>query len=105
MSQSANLYHAVYLRERSADSFVHSVAKKLGVDPGCVVQCTRENTRGLKILVDDEVVQEIPEGQDMLVELREVRPGTALSFWPSRSTTRNMVGDDQGCVFELVISY
>lgn len=65
-------YRAVYLMERSVRDLINSIAKKCGVEPAQVTRTLRINPKGLKIMVDDEVVRELPEGQDMILEFTEV---------------------------------
>jgi hypothetical protein len=67
-------YRAVYLMERTAKDLAASIAMKFGVDPANVSRTTRINSKGLSIVVDDDVVREIPEGQDMRVEITEIKP-------------------------------
>ena len=77
-------YRAVYLMERTLEDLVTSIAVKCGVQPDTVQRTLRINPRGLKIMVDDEVVRELPEGQDMIVEFNDLdtiksEPGSAAS--------------------------
>ena len=67
-------YRAVYLMERTVKELINSIAMKCGVDPSDVTRTLRLNPRGLKIMVDDEVVRELPEGQDMIVEFAQMNP-------------------------------
>ncbi len=71
-------YRAVYLMERTVKDLITSIAMKCGVDPAHVTRTLRVNLRGLKIMVDDEVVRELPEGQDMVVEFAEVNTSTGF---------------------------
>lgn len=71
-------YRAVYLMERTVKDLNANIAMKCGVDPGHVTRTLRVNPRGLKIMVDDEVVRELPEGQDMVVEFAEVNPSAGF---------------------------
>lgn len=71
-------YRAVYLMERTVNDLIISIAIKCGVEPTQVTRTLRINPKGLKIMVDDEVVQELPEGQDMVVEFAEVASDTGL---------------------------
>ena len=73
-------YRAVYLMERTVKDLIMSIAMKCGVDPTHVTRTLRINPRGLKIMVDDEVVRELPEGQDMIVEFAEVNASTSTGF-------------------------
>ena len=65
-------YRAVYLMERTVRDLITSIALKCGVEPTQVTHTLRINSKGLKIMVDDDVVRELPEGQDMIVEFAEV---------------------------------
>lgn len=65
-------YKAVYLMERSLEDLIVNIAMKCGVEPAHVVRTLRINSKGLKIVVDNEVVRELPEGQDMIVEFQEM---------------------------------
>ena len=76
--QKSDYYRAVYLMERTVNDLVKSIATKCQVDPSRVSHTIRVNSRGLKIMVDDEVVQELPEGQDMAVEFSELE---SMSPW------------------------
>ena len=71
-------YRAVYLMARTVKDLITSIAMKCGVDPTNVTRTLRVNPRGLKIMVDDEVVRELPEGQDMIVEFAEVNASTGF---------------------------
>ena len=66
-----DFYRAVYLMQRTVKDLISSIASKCQVDPNRVVRTFRVNAKGLKIMVDDEVVRELPEGQDMTVEFSE----------------------------------
>ena len=65
-------YRAVYLMQRTVQDLVRSIAAKCDVDAERVQRTLRINPKGLKIMVDDEVVRELPEGQDMSVEFSEI---------------------------------
>ncbi|KEF62572.1 uncharacterized protein A1O9_00545 [Exophiala aquamarina CBS 119918] len=62
-------YRAVYLMQRTVKDLVNSISQKFDIDPHRVTQVTHVNSRGLHIIVDEDVVRELPEGQDMIVEL------------------------------------
>ncbi|MCJ1323050.1 hypothetical protein MMC15_008401 [Xylographa vitiligo] len=65
-------YRAVYLFSRTVEDLVQSIAAKCDINPSRVHRTLRINPRGLKIVVDNEVVRELPEGQDMAVEFTEI---------------------------------
>jgi hypothetical protein len=61
-------YRAVYVMQRSLAHLVNGIASKIGLDASKVLRTIRFNGAGLSILVDDETVGELAEGQDMLTE-------------------------------------
>ncbi|RMD39463.1 hypothetical protein DV735_g5664, partial [Chaetothyriales sp. CBS 134920] len=61
-------YRAVYLMRRTVRDLITGISRKFQIDPTRVTQVTHVNTKGLHIVVDEDVVREVPEGQDMLVE-------------------------------------
>lgn len=71
-------YQAVYLAERSVTELVNKLAVKCGIDPRRINRTVQVNHKGLKIMVDNAVVRELPEGQDMVVEFSEIRSEMAL---------------------------
>ena len=72
ISPKDDYYRAVYLMERTVKDLVKSIAAKCEVDPSRVQRTIRVNPKGLKIIVDEEVVRELREGQDMSVEFNEI---------------------------------
>jgi hypothetical protein len=81
---------------RSLDDLVHAVAAKVPVDPGLIRRTVHNTKSGLKVLVDDDVVREIPEGQDMLVELGPMRTQSMPAIkrqWDSGATDTQVDGD------------
>ena len=67
--QDDEYYRAIYLMNRTVKDLVHSISSKCNVEASTVERVSRFDTRGLKIIVDDDVVRELPEGQDMVVEV------------------------------------
>ncbi len=61
-------YRAVYLMQRTVRDLVNGISEKFQIDPHQVTRVTHVNSRGLHIVVDEDVVRELPEGQDMIVE-------------------------------------
>lgn len=49
--------------------------------PLCVQQMIHLNQRGLSIAVDDDVVSQIPEGQDMIMEITGVAAKHTSCGW------------------------
>ncbi|KAL8943272.1 MAG: hypothetical protein Q9216_001183 [Gyalolechia sp. 2 TL-2023] len=79
-SNAANddCYQAVYLTERSVTELVSKLAMKCGIEPSQISRTVQVNHKGLKIIVDNAVVRELPEGQDMVVEFAETQSETVL---------------------------
>jgi hypothetical protein len=73
-SVSPNSHCALYLVERTFLDLKEKLSEKVQTDPALVDRIIWENIKGLKILVDDDVVQHIPEDQIMTAEFCEV-PG------------------------------
>ena len=61
-------YRAIYLMQRTVKGLINSISTKFQIDPYRVTQVTHINSRGLHIIVDEDVIRELPEGQDMIVE-------------------------------------
>ncbi|KAL8854055.1 MAG: hypothetical protein Q9221_001178 [Calogaya cf. arnoldii] len=70
---SDDCYKAVYLMQRTVGELVSNLANKCGMESSRISRTVQVNHKGLKILVDDAVVRELPEGQDMIVEVSEAR--------------------------------
>ncbi|PYH93290.1 hypothetical protein BO71DRAFT_431129 [Aspergillus ellipticus CBS 707.79] len=64
-------YRAVYLTERTVRDLMEKISVKQRIDPQRIVRVLRVKQNGLKIMVDDDVVRELPDGQDMVVEISE----------------------------------
>ncbi len=71
-------YRAVYLMHRTVRDLIKGISEKFQIDPNRVCQVTHINSRGLHIIVDEDVVREVPEGQDMIVEFAPVQPDHSL---------------------------
>ncbi|PYH76741.1 CP2 transcription factor [Aspergillus uvarum CBS 121591] len=64
-------YRAVYLTERTVRDLMEKISMKQRIDPRRIVRVLHVKQNGLKIMVDDDVVRELPDGQDMVVEISE----------------------------------
>lgn len=64
--------------QRTLKDLINGIASKCDVDPIQVMHTLRINRKGLTILVDDEVVRELPEGQDLVAEFHEVERGSPI---------------------------
>lgn len=81
-------YRSVYLMARTSKDLVNGIAAKCNVDPLQISRTLRVNPRGLKIMVEDDTVQELPEGQDMTVEFSDID-----SNGSSTPTNSAMIGE------------
>ncbi len=81
--------------QRTLEQLVESIATKLEVDPQKVQRTVHVTRNGLSVLVDDDVVRELPEGQDMLVELTPIKTETVpiKRQWDSGATDAQVDGD------------
>ncbi|EAW07111.1 putative CP2 transcription factor [Aspergillus clavatus NRRL 1] len=71
-NQQEPYYRAVYLTERTASDLISQLAKKYNVSPDQIVRLVHVRSTGLQVVVDDDVVQVIPEGQDMVAQISQV---------------------------------
>jgi hypothetical protein len=89
-----NYYRAVYLMQKTLKDLVNGVAVKSNIEPSKVLRVLVINKQGLPIVVDDEVVGEIPEGQDMVAEFQPVRQSSPMKReWDSGPTDIQVDGD------------
>lgn len=65
-------YRAVYLRQRTVEEFVFAITAKCGIDYTSVVTTVRVGGRGVPIRVEDDMIESLPEQQDMLAEFDPV---------------------------------
>ena len=95
-----DLYIAIYLCERTARDLSRRIAEAVSIDLSKVGQTLWSTVKGLTILVDDDVVANIPEGQEMQVEAKKAAP-RSQSRRPSSHDSTNEVscgehGNSQG---------
>jgi hypothetical protein len=60
------------------------LAEKLQIEPDLISRILWVNSKGLKVLVDDNVVQHLPEAQDMIANICELSY-TQVQMAPSRA--------------------
>ena len=65
-------YHAIYLLQRSLKDLNGRIAKKFGLDPSEIVRTIHTTQNGLEVEMDDDVVQNLKEGQDMMLQVQSV---------------------------------
>lgn len=82
-TQKDDFYRAVYLGERTVHDLLEKISLKQCISPKHIVRVLHIKQDGLKIMVDDDVVRELPDGQNMDVELSEVFDSTDDSKEPT----------------------
>ena len=69
----------MYLYQRNLKELVHKFAMKCDIEPTRIVRVVRVNPpKLLQILMDDEAVLEMPEGQDMFADFLQISSTTPL---------------------------
>lgn len=63
----AGYYQALYLKERTVHEMIVQICRKQNMNPESVACALHIKPGGLKIILDD-VVEQLPDGQDMMVE-------------------------------------
>lgn len=87
-------YRAVYLIQRTVKDLVNGIAMKSKIEPTKVVRTIRVTSKGLHVLVDEDAVQEIPEGQDIIAEFYALKPHSPIRReWDSGPTDVQVDGD------------
>lgn len=88
-------YRAVYLLQRTVKDLINGISAKFNIDANRVTRVTHINSRGLHIVVDEDVVRELPEGQDMMVEVAPLKGESPVKrdLGPSASTDVLVDGD------------
>lgn len=71
-----SFYRALYLHRRTLKDFLYAAARKFDIEPTQVLRTFRLTQSGLKVIFDDECIRELPEGQDMVAEFREIELDT-----------------------------
>ncbi|KAF7593212.1 hypothetical protein BBP40_011842 [Aspergillus hancockii] len=75
-------YYAVYLTERTARELAKKICEKQNILLERICRVLHCHRNGLRILVDDDVVRELPEGQDMVAEFLDIRNLARLASTP-----------------------
>ncbi|KAH8431669.1 uncharacterized protein LDX57_009324 [Aspergillus melleus] len=66
--QVEDYYHALYLNERTLSDLLRRLSQIYQTESSNISYAIRVNAGGLRIVIDDDVVREIPQGQDMIAE-------------------------------------
>jgi len=71
-------YRAVYLMQRTLKDFTSSIAAKWNLEPTKILRTLHVLDRGLEVVMDDDVIRELAEGQDLIMEIAEVKTSPQL---------------------------
>ncbi|KAK3376645.1 CP2 transcription factor-domain-containing protein [Lasiosphaeria ovina] len=66
------VHRAIYLMQRNLREFTTRIAAKWNFDANNVVRTVRILPRGIEVEMDDDVIQALPEGQDMALQVAEL---------------------------------
>ncbi|KAJ5950826.1 uncharacterized protein N7479_009239 [Penicillium vulpinum] len=69
--RSDDYYRAIYLTERTVRDLVRKITEKYQIDPMRISNILHANEKGMRVLMDDDVVRHLPEGQDMILDISE----------------------------------
>lgn len=85
--------------ERTVKDLVSGIAMKINIEPTKVTRTIRINQKGLRILMDDDTINAIPEQQDMTAEFHEIGTppiSTMKREWDAGPTDIQVDGDFGG---------
>ncbi|KAJ5264703.1 hypothetical protein N7534_007936 [Penicillium rubens] len=83
--RSEDFYRAIYLTERTVQELVRQITEKCQIDPIRISNIMHAHEKGMRVIVDDDVVRQLPEGQDIILDISETpnpnghAPGTSRS--------------------------
>jgi hypothetical protein len=90
--------------QRTVKDLVDGISDKFQVDPARVTQVTHINSRGLQIVVDEDVVRELPEGQDMIVEFASAQIDQPVKHELANPASTEAIADSELGIFDTAIS-
>ena len=74
---------------------MEGIANKCLVDPSRISRTIRLTPNGIRVVVDEEVVNELPEGQSMLVEVHDIADDFSVKTETADLSTEDfLVNDD-----------
>lgn len=89
-------HRAVYLQSRTASCLSGSIAAKCNIEPSSVFRTIRVSPTGVPILLDDDVVLQMNEGQDMKVQFEEIVEDNESPFASPPQEWPHVNGNSQG---------
>ena len=80
--------------QRTLKDLVNGIATKSNIEPTKVLRTIRVNKAGINVFMDDEMVVQMPEGQDMIADFSEMRPQEPMKReWDAGPTDIQVDGD------------
>lgn len=76
--EKREFHRAIYLAKRTLHELVGRLAAKWNLDPSKAVRTVRILPQGLEVELDDDAIAELPEGQDMVLDIVESSPTGAV---------------------------
>ena len=58
--------------QRTLKDFTNAIAAKWNIEPTKIIRTLHVLDRGLEVVIEDDVIQELAEGQDIIMEIAEV---------------------------------
>jgi hypothetical protein len=90
--------------QRTVKDLVNKISEKFQIDPTRVTQVTHIDSRGLQIVVDEDVVRELPEGQDMIVEFSSTQNDDPIKNKLMHPASTDVIIDNELGIFDTTIS-
>jgi hypothetical protein len=63
--------------QRTLKDFTNAIAAKWNIEPTKIIRTLHVLDRGLEVVIEDDVIQELAEGQDIIMEIVEVHNSAA----------------------------
>lgn len=90
--------------QRTVKDLVNSISEKFQINPMRVTQVMHIDSRGLQIVVDEDVVRELPEGQDMIVEFASTQNDHLVKDELMHSPSAEVIVDNELGIFDTAVS-
>lgn len=72
-AEKSSYYRAIYLTQRNLREFRDAIAAKWNLEPTRILRILHVLDRGLEVELDDDVIRELSEGQDLIMEVAQVK--------------------------------
>lgn len=90
--------------QRTVQDLINGISEKFQIDPARVTQVTHINSRGLQIVVDEDVMRELPEGQDMIVEFASTQNDHLIKDEVMHPASSEVIVDNELGMFDMAVS-